>query len=142
MIRTRKQMGMSCCEGASCLSASQHHVAAGAGDLLLTKNATKVACQSLCPFPHRQGLLCKSAGLFTPSPGVPRCHWQSVTILSCLLPVRNIAVMAPQGSTLSSLLCCIYLAHLETEHLLPLLPQAAWHSSCTSAASSVAPRVH
>ena len=49
--------------------------------------------------------------------------------------------MALQGSTLSSLLCCIYLAHLETEHLLPLLPQAAWHSSCTSAASSVAPRV-
>ena len=73
-----------------------------------------------------------------------RFHWWSAATTSCppkSAARQTIAVVALQGSTLSSLLCCIYLAHLETEHLLPLLPQAAWHSSCTSAASSVAPRV-
>lgn len=35
----------------------------------------------------------------------------------------------PQGSCLSSLLCSIFLADLESSHLQDLLPQASWHPS-------------
>ena len=145
MIAICKQRAMSCWEEASFLSAYQHHNAAGAGELLLTKKRDTTCLPASLHLSSQSG----TASHISRVCAIRRSASKISVVVCCnqlaarqsLLPGRENAVMALQGSTLSSLLCCIYLAHLETEHLLPLLPQAAWHSSCTSAASSVAPRL-
>ena len=50
----------------------------------------------------------------------------------------TLGVVCLQGSNLSSMLCSLYLAHVETEHLVPLLPNPLPNASLPATSSSSA----